>query len=76
MRQVKIDKPILRIPMLAIHLQRELYDQGFKPNKQTHCVPVLTTALKVCCVDKRINIGVLILLWVTRVCRYSSCDVM
>ncbi len=34
--------------MLAIHLNRELYDQGFKPNKQTHCVPMLTSAIKVC----------------------------
>ncbi|KAK9824222.1 hypothetical protein WJX72_008629 [[Myrmecia] bisecta] len=43
---VKIEKPILRIPMLAIHLQRDLADQGFKPNKQTHLAPLLSMAVK------------------------------
>lgn len=32
--QVKVPKPILRIPMLAIHLQRDLSTAGFNPNKQ------------------------------------------
>ena len=32
--------------MLAIHLYREIYDSGFKPNKQDHVTPVLATALK------------------------------
>lgn len=36
----------MRIPMLAIHLYREIYDAGFKPNKQEHLAPVLATALK------------------------------
>jgi hypothetical protein len=40
---VKITKPILRIPMLAIHLQRGMYEQGFKPNFQTNMVPLLAT---------------------------------
>lgn len=44
--QVKLTKPIMRIPMLAIHLYREIGEQGFKPNKQTHVVPVLATAVK------------------------------
>ena len=45
-RLVAIDRPLLRVPMLAIHLQRELAEGGFKPNKQQHLVPMLATAVK------------------------------
>ena len=37
-RLVKIDRPILRIPMLAIHLQRDIHTAGFKPNLQVRVV--------------------------------------
>ena len=44
-RLVAVDgAPLLRIPMLAIHLQRELADKGFAPNKAQHVVPVLASA--------------------------------
>eukprot|EP00043_Microstomoeca_roanoka_P006455 m.62879 g.62879 ORF g.62879 m.62879 type:complete len:474 (+) comp13419_c0_seq1:127-1548(+) len=41
---VRIDKPILRIPNLAIHLNRDIYTAGFKYNKETHLAPVLSLA--------------------------------
>jgi hypothetical protein len=44
--QVKIDKPIMRIPMLAIHLNRTIGTDGFNPNKQTELVPILATAAR------------------------------
>jgi aspartyl aminopeptidase len=34
-------RPLLRIPNLAIHLQREMKTEGLKLNEQTHLVPVL-----------------------------------
>ncbi|KAI3434924.1 hypothetical protein D9Q98_002978 [Chlorella vulgaris] len=42
---VSVPKPILRIPMLAIHLQRDLSTAGFNPNKQTQCTPLLATSI-------------------------------
>ncbi|CAA0816545.1 Zn-dependent exopeptidases superfamily protein [Striga hermonthica] len=42
---VRIEEPIMRVPTLAIHLDREVND-GFKVNKQTHLAPVLATSVK------------------------------
>eukprot|EP00951_Prasinocladus_malaysianus_P023493 scaffold200187_cov51-Prasinocladus_malaysianus.AAC.1 len=47
--KVKLEKPILRIPMLAVHLNRNIYSDGFKPNSQQHLTPVLATAVKDAC---------------------------
>ncbi|EPS62030.1 aspartyl aminopeptidase-like protein, partial [Genlisea aurea] len=44
-RLVRVEDPIMRIPTLAIHLDREVND-GFKLNKQTHLAPVLATSIK------------------------------
>jgi aspartyl aminopeptidase len=44
-RLVDIDRPILRIPNLAIHLSDRSSD-GFKINNETHLRPVLETAIK------------------------------
>ncbi|GMN56792.1 hypothetical protein TIFTF001_025911 [Ficus carica] len=42
---VRIEEPIMRIPTLAIHLDRNVND-GFKVNTQTHLLPVLATSIK------------------------------
>lgn len=42
---VRIEYPIIRIPTLAIHLDRDRND-GFKVNTQAHLAPVLATAIK------------------------------
>jgi aspartyl aminopeptidase len=44
--QVKLDRPIMRIPMLAIHFSRNIATDGFNPNKQTEVVPILATAAR------------------------------
>jgi aspartyl aminopeptidase len=44
--QVKIEKPIMRIPMLAIHLNRTIGTDGFNPNKQSELVPILATSAR------------------------------
>ncbi|OVA15401.1 Peptidase M18 [Macleaya cordata] len=44
-RLVRIEEPIMRIPNLAIHLDRSIHD-GFKVNTHNHLVPVLATSVK------------------------------
>jgi aspartyl aminopeptidase len=41
---VDFGRPLLRVPNLAIHLQRELATEGLKLNAQQHLVPVLGLA--------------------------------
>ena len=40
-RLVDVARPVLRIPSLAIHLQRDLRETGLKLNRQTHLTPIL-----------------------------------
>ena len=35
------ERPLLRVPNLAIHLQREIRTEGLKLNAQTHSVPIV-----------------------------------
>lgn len=44
-RLVRIGEPIMRVPTLAIHLDRGVND-GFKVNTQSHLLPVLATSVK------------------------------
>lgn len=39
-RLVNIDRPVLRVPQLAIHLDREISTKGLLLNKQTHLAPM------------------------------------
>ncbi|KAL3649678.1 hypothetical protein CASFOL_006081 [Castilleja foliolosa] len=38
---VKIKRPLLRVPTLAIHLDRTVNTDGFKPNLENHLIPLL-----------------------------------
>ncbi len=38
---VRVDRPVLRVPSLAIHLNREVNSEGFKVNVQNHLVRLL-----------------------------------
>lgn len=40
-RLVRLDRPLLRVPQLAIHLDREVNDKGLILNRQDHLAPVL-----------------------------------
>ncbi|CAN0395259.1 unnamed protein product, partial [Laminaria digitata] len=43
---VKIDRPVLRIPTLAIHLTKADERKSFNPNLQTNFYPILATEVK------------------------------
>jgi aspartyl aminopeptidase len=40
-RLVKIDRPLARVPQLAVHLDREVNDRGLVLNRQEHLPPVI-----------------------------------
>lgn len=38
--EVRVDRPVARVPQLAIHLDREVWDRGLTLNRQSHLTPV------------------------------------
>lgn len=43
-RLVRIDEPLLRLPQLAIHLDREIYEKGLQLDRQRHLSPMWALA--------------------------------
>ncbi|XP_057980874.1 probable aspartyl aminopeptidase isoform X3 [Malania oleifera] len=43
---VKVKRPLLRVPTLAIHLDRTVNKDGFRPNLETHLIPLLATKIE------------------------------
>ncbi|MDI3384753.1 M18 family aminopeptidase [Streptomyces sp. B-S-A8] len=39
-RLVNVDRPLLRVPQLAIHMDRSIYEKGLQLDKQKHMQPV------------------------------------
>jgi aspartyl aminopeptidase len=50
-RLVDFERPLLRVPSLAIHLNRELNQEGLKLNAQRHLVPLLGLSADDCFAD-------------------------
>ncbi|MCB9743202.1 MAG: M18 family aminopeptidase [Alphaproteobacteria bacterium] len=38
---IRVERPIARVPHIAIHLHREVKEEGYKPNAQTQMPPVI-----------------------------------
>jgi aspartyl aminopeptidase len=45
-RLVRLRAPLLRVPSLAIHLNRDVNSDGLKLNAESHLAPVLATAVR------------------------------
>ncbi|CAL9081672.1 unnamed protein product [Musa textilis] len=43
---VKVRRPLLRVPTLAIHLDRTVNTEGFKPNLETQLLPLIATKIE------------------------------